>query len=407
MRGKEKMKRRRVTIFENVLTSALMLGVTLMGAPVRAADVPAVLPRPGKAAPSKGKVKVYILAGQSNMVGFGTLQGAKAVYPSIFLSADPGVKVGRMPVGPSALLRFNVFASPETGARKGATAMICKGAYDPEVDYAAQEPVKVASLPLGTVSEQLPSIDGPHTVVVKAFIEVPMSGTHEIHPGFEDSTHAIVSLAGKEVYRKEIGGDAVVNPVPLEAGKLYPIMITYLKGGSAALWLKHIDLKGQGDLASLIEEGKYTWFAEEDGTWTVRNDVTYWETRISKEEGGSGGPLSTTSNGKYIGPEVPFGYVMGTYHDEPVLLIESSMGNRALSFDFRPPSSGKTEEEKANKYCGFEYEAMVQGVHNTLENIDKIVPNYPKDRATRSPASSGSRDTKTRTFPRKSTRNTS
>lgn len=73
----------------------------------------------------------------------------------------------------------------------------------------------------------------------------------------------------------------------------------------------------------------------------MRNDVTYWETRIPKEEGGRGGPLTTTSNGKFIGPEVPFGYVMGGYHEEPVLLIESSMGNRALSFDFRPPSSGR------------------------------------------------------------------
>ena len=100
------------------------------------------------------------------------------------------------------------------------------------------------------------------------------------------------------------------------------------------------------------------------------NDVTYWETRISAE-GGSGGPLSTTSNGKFIGPEVPFGYVMGTYHEEPVLLIESSMGNRALSFDFRPPSSGKSDEEQANKFCGLEYDLMVAGVRNTLKNIAK------------------------------------
>ncbi len=219
-------------------------------------------------------------------------------------------------------------------------------------------------------------MDGPHTVVAKAFIDVPMSGTHEIHPGFEASTHAVVSLEGKEVYRKEPGKEAVVTPVPLEKGKRYPIQITYMKGGSAAFWLKHIDLKGKGDLATLNQEGKYMWFADGEAKWTVRNDVTYWETRISKEEGGSGGPLTTTSNGKFIGPEVPFGYVMGTYHDEPVLLIESSMGNRALSFDFRPPSSGKTDEEKANKFCGLEYDLMVEGVHKTLKNIDKVVPNY-------------------------------
>jgi len=59
-----------------------------------------------------------------------------------------------------------------------------------------------------------------------------------------------------------------------------------------------------------------------------------------------------------------------------VLLIESSMGNRALSFDFRPPSSPKTDEEKENKYCSYEYNALVKGVHSTLENIAKIVPNY-------------------------------
>jgi hypothetical protein len=188
-------------------------------------------------------------------------------------------------------------------------------------------------------------------LVPKAFIDVPKSGTHEVHAGFEDSTHAVVSLEGKEVYRKDPGKEAVITPVPLEQGKRYPITITYMKGGSTALWLKHIDLKGHGDLATLNQEGNYPWFADEAGEWTVRNDVTYWETRISKAEGGSGGPLTATSNGMFIGPEVPFGYVMGAYHEEPVLLIESSIGNRALSFDFRPPFSGKTEEETTNDYC--------------------------------------------------------
>ena len=339
-----------------------------------AADVPAVLPRPDKTPPSAGKVKVYILAGQSNMVGFGYLQGARPVYPSIYLSADPNIKVGRMPVGNSALLRHGVYQSADSDAPQGAKVSIYRGDYKEGTDYNSTKPVKETTVALGTVSAQLPTIDGPHTVVATAFIDVPMSGTHEIHPGFEESTHAVVSLAGKEVYRKEIGKEAVVTPIPLEKGKRYPITITYMKGGSAAFWLKHIELKGHGDLTTLMQEGKYSWFADDDGKWTVRSDVTYWETRIA--EGGKGGPLSTDSNGRFIGPEVPFGYVMGTYHEEPVLLIESSMGNRALSFDFRPPSSGKTDEEKENKFCGLEYDLMVKGVHETLKNIDKIVPGY-------------------------------
>ncbi|MDB4537520.1 hypothetical protein N9230_02790 [Akkermansiaceae bacterium] len=318
-------------------------------------------------------MKVYILAGQSNMVGFGYLKDSKPVYPSIFLSADPKAKVGRMPVGPSALLKFGVYQTMEDGAPAGAIATIWKSS---QKGANGQKPVNLMSVPLGTVEAKLPEVDKDHYVSVNAYIEVPMTGTFEVHPGYEDSTSSVATLAGEEVYSKKVGEDAVITPVKLEKGKRYPIFITYLKGGSAALWLKQIDLKGHGDLESLNKEGKYTWFSDEKGEWTVRNDVTYWETRVSKEEGGSGGPLTATSNGKFIGPEVPFGYVMGTYHEEPVLLIESSMGNRALSFDFRPPSSGKTEEEKANKFCGLEYDLMVEGVHKTLKNIDKIVPNY-------------------------------
>ena len=362
-------------VSKNELPGMLLVSLLVVAVSSISAGVPAVLPRPDKTLPSAGKVKVYILAGQSNMVGFGYLQGARPVYPSIYLSADPNIKVGRMPVGPAALIRHGVFQTAELDAPQGAKVSIYRGAYNSDTDYSHMKPVKETTVALGDVGAQLPTIERPHTVVAKAFIDVPMTGIHEIHVGFAASAAAVVTLMGDEVYRQKPGTGAIVNAVRLEQGKRYPITITYMQGGSAAFWLKHIDLKGKGDLTSLVRAGKYPWFADEDGNWTVRNDVTYWETRISKQ-GGSGGPLGVTSNGKFIGPEVPFGYVMGSYHDEPVLLIESSMGNRSLSFDFRPPSSGKTAEETANKFCGLEYDLMVEGVHKTLKNIDNIVPNY-------------------------------
>ena len=270
---------------------ALIMSVLLVSVLNAKDDVPAILPQPDKNPPSNGKVKVYILAGQSNMVGFGYLQGARPVYPSIYLSADPNIKVGRMPVGPSALLRFGVFQSADNDSQKGANVSIYAGAYQEGTDYSRMKPVKKTTVALGDVATNLPSIDEAHTVVAQCFIEVPMSGTHELHVGYQDSTHAVASLAGNEVYRKEPGQSAVVTSVQLEKGNRYPVTITYMKGGSAALWLKQIDLEGKGDLKSLIAKGKYPWFADEDGNWTVRNDVTYWETRISKAEYGSGGPL--------------------------------------------------------------------------------------------------------------------
>ena len=57
-----------------------------------AADVPAQLPVPdGKPGSTTKPVKVYILAGQSNMVGMGDIQGAKNVYDGVYLSSDPAV----------------------------------------------------------------------------------------------------------------------------------------------------------------------------------------------------------------------------------------------------------------------------------------------------------------------------
>jgi hypothetical protein len=87
--------------------------------------------------------------------------------------------------------------------------------------------------------------------------------------------------------------------------------------------------------------------------------------------------LSATSNsGGSIGPELGFGSVMGTFHDEQVLLIKTAIGNRSLNWDFRPPSSGKTDREGAAQWEGLEYRLMVEGVRKSLEQIDKIVPGY-------------------------------
>ena len=96
------------------------------------------------------------------------------------------------------------------------------------------------------------------------------------------------------------------------------------------------------------------------------------EARVAKD--GKGSPLSATSNGKSIGPELGFGHVLGTFHGEQVLLIKTAQGNRSLGFDFRPPSSGRTDP--GNEFESAEYRLMVEGVRKTLDNIAKVVPGY-------------------------------
>jgi hypothetical protein len=361
---------------------------------LHAAPIPLNLPRPdGKPGDPSKPMKVYILAGQSNMVGMGDITGAQPQYPAVYLSADPAIIPGELPVGTSRsrgacrwewrgipfVGTHGIHQSADASSQAGATLAIHKGAYDPKTDYSKLVPEKTTTFPLGTLNVEIPRMDEPCTPVASAFISVPESGNYLVHVGSGDSTHALALVDGKEVYRKEPGGKPVLTKVPLEAGKRHPLQVTWFKGGSAALWLEQVDLIGKGDLVTLTKkDGKFPHLIDDAGNWTVRNDVWFQEARLV--EGGKSAPMSAESNKKClpkcnsIGPEVGFGFVMGEFHDEQVLLIKTSMGNRSLKLDFRPPSSGRTEP--TNDYEGYEYRAMVKGVRETLANIDKVVPGY-------------------------------
>jgi len=303
--------------------------------------LPLELPRPD-AQPGNPKkpVKVYFLAGQSNMVGMGDISGASPEYPSVFLSSDPAILPGLMPVGASR--------------QKSACQWIWKG---------------VSALAAHNIYQVAES-----NAVVTALIDVPATGTYTLHPGFGDSTHAVAVVDGKEVYRKDPGTKPVVTKISLEAGKRYPLQITFFKSGSTAFWMEQVDLVGRGDLVTLTrKDGKFQYLVDDEGKWIARQDVSYTDPRLFPERPCS--PLSATSNNsKSIGPEVGFGFVMGTFHDEQVLLIKTANGNRSLNWDFRPPSSGRSEPP--SEWEGLEYRLMVEGVRKTLADIDKIIPGY-------------------------------
>jgi hypothetical protein len=130
--------------------------------------------------------------------------------------------------------------------------------------------------------------------VVNAFIEVPAGGSYTVHAGFEDSTHNVVTLDGKEVYRKDPGGQPVTTKVALETGRRYPVSITYFKGGSAAFWLSQEDLEGKGDLETVTKKDKkFTYLLDEAGKWRVRSDAFYRQGRNNPPITVS--PLSATS----------------------------------------------------------------------------------------------------------------
>ena len=308
------------------------LASALLHLPTHAVEVPFLLPDPdGKPGDATKPVKVYVLAGQSNMVGMGDLSGAKNVYTGVYLSSDPAV-----PDGP-----FQIY--------------------------------RVGNYKTSLLAVYLPNGKKTDKPIAEGQLEVPQHGVYQLHCGFGESSYNVMQLDGKEVYRRESGGKPVKQGVTLQPGKRYKFKISGFKGTPPRFWMQKMDILGNGDLEAVAKrEGKFPWLVDGDGKWTVRHDVYFQEARLAKD--GKGSPLSTTSNGRSIGPELGFGHVLGTFHDEQVLLIKTAQGNRSLGFDFRPPSSGRTDPD--NKFESAKYKLMVEGVRKTLDNIAKIVPGY-------------------------------
>ncbi len=353
-----------------------------------AETIPAELPPVDPAAPvAKDKpVKVYILSGQSNCLGFGRVEGATTMYTSIYFSADPAVTPNAMPVEGTAILPHGV---------SEATAKVYAGAYDAEADYSKKTPVKEVPIALGTVSAKLPITDSPSTVVVEALIDVPMSGNFQVHAGFEESGYCVATIDGKEVYRKLEEGKPTITDIRLKKGKKYPVRITYLQGGSAAFWMEKTDMKGMGDLKWVINElGKFTSLAGPDGEWAERPDVLLCDAYMGK---GQTDPLSAKAVGPSFGPELGFGWVMGEFHDEPVLVMKADIGNRSLGWDILPPGSetwehegkiypgyglrlddqGKPVKPQGNQwYAGRQYDDYTASIHAVLDNFGEKYPEY-------------------------------
>jgi len=290
--------------------------------PTHAAEVSFLLPDPdGKPGFASKPIKVYILAGQSNMVGMGNLSGARNVYDGVYLSSDPGV-----PDGPLQIY-------------------------------------KVGNYKTSPLAVYLPDGKKTDKPIAEGQFEVSRSGVYQLSCGFGAGSRAVMLLEGK-VIRQEL---------KLEAGKRYSFSIKDFKGEPPRFWMRKMDLLGNGDLEAVAKrEGKFPWLVDAAGEWSVRHDVCFQEARLAKD--GRGSLLSATSNGKSIGPELGFGHVLGTFHDQQVLLIKTAQGNRSLGFDFRPPSSGRTDP--GNEFESAEYKLMVEGVRKTLANIDKVVPGY-------------------------------
>ncbi len=151
------------------------------------------------------------------------------------------------------------------------------------------------------------------------------------------------------------------------------------------------------------EKAMYPQLLDRSGAWRVRQDVRY--VHVMDQRGVDYKDLekfATLRNewlapSKSFGPELGFGYVVGDFHDEPVLLLKACIGNRSLGWDLLPPGSERFEY-KGKVYAGYkdianfwdrgsepkpvpwyggrQYDADVAHAKAVLKNLADYYPGY-------------------------------
>ncbi len=306
-------------------------------------------------------VQVYILSGQSNMVGIGQVTGGGSRWGDQFI--EPIVSV-------------------------------YSGAYDSKLDYDSLKPITTLKLESFGGVKPTP-YPGGGTHVTRGFVRVKETGVYEFRPGYGGSTVNIMEVDGMEVHRKEPGGDSKFTPIKLTGGQKVPFKITYLNSQPNGLgWIARVDIPGT--LSTLVRsDGKFPYLIDADGGWVSRDDV--WYKGVVTAGANKWLSVGCGASANSIGPELGFGHKLGEFHDEPVLVLKASQGNRSLAWDFLPPGSKRYEEEgfvyagykdsparweigatpePINWYAGKQYDDCFEEAHEVLDNFDKHFPHW-------------------------------
>jgi hypothetical protein len=117
-----------------------------------------------------------------------------------------------------------------------------------------------------------------------------------------------------------------------------PVKVYIMSGQSNMVGFGTVSGSDSSALTTMTRtENKFPNLIDSAGNFIARQDVRY--RGVIAAVGNAPLAPGFGADGNKIGPELGFGQVMGWSHDEPVLLIKASQGNRSLGWDFLPPGS--------------------------------------------------------------------
>ena len=278
-------------------------------------------------------VKVYILSGQSNMVGIGQVTGGGTRWGANFTDIEVSVY---------------------------------EGAYDATADYDALKPLKTTN-PESFGGVNPTPYPGGGTHVARGFVTVKETGVYEFRPGYGGSTANLMKVDGKLVHKKTADGVSRFTPVKLVGGQKVPFKIVYFTSQANGLgWIARVDIPGT--LSTVVrQDGKFPYLLNEQGDWVSRDDV--WYKGVVTAGANKWLSVGCGASANSIGPELGFGHKLGNHHEEPVLILKASQGNRSLAWDFLPPDSKRFEDE-GFVYAGYKDSPARWEIGSTPEPIN-------------------------------------
>lgn len=132
------------------------------------------------------------------------------------------------------------------------------------------------------------------------------------------------------------------DPDPADEGVTNKkVKIYIMSGQSNMVGIGYVNEPLNGNPGSLVgitrDDKKFPNFVDGTGAWTQRKDV--WYEGVISATAKKWLSAGCGSGADRLGPELGFGHILGEYHDEPVILIKSSIGNRSLGWDYCPPGT--------------------------------------------------------------------
>ena len=125
-----------------------------------------------------------------------------------------------------------------------------------------------------------------------------------------------------------------------------------------------------------LNPDKYGKLVDQNGNHVKRDDV--WIVNISQQGKEQQGWLTTGygASAEHIGPEYAFGFMVGDYFEDPVLIIKSSWGGRSLVHNFLSPSSEDYPKPQKDGDKGFHYAEILRHIKEITGNLKKYYPHY-------------------------------